>query len=477
MESIKGKSIRGVIWSAIERFSVQGVQFVIQLIMARLLSPSDYGLIGMLTIFMSLSQVFIDGGFSNALIQKKDRSEADYTTVFYINISISILIYLFLYIIAPWIASFYNQPLLTSITRIYSLNLIIISLVAVNKVKLTIALDFKTQSKISLISAGISGIIGIICAYKGIGVWSLVIQLLLNSLFNVVLSFYYVHWFPKFLFSKQSFFQLFNFGSKLLVASIISSIYSNIYNLVIGKKFDSASLGYYTRANQFVMFASTNISAILQRVSFPVLSEIQDDNVRLLNAYKKYIQISSWVIFPIIMGLCGIAEPLIIILLTEEWIDCVPLIQILSFSYIWDCVISVNLNLLYVKGRSDLVLKLEIIKKSIAFLILFVTLFFDLYIICIGQVIYTIFALFLNTYYTSKLFNYGLISQLKDIFPQVILSILIVVICFILIGLISNPFMSLISSVILSIIFYLGGSYFFKLAPFIETMKVIKSIV
>jgi len=262
-----------------------------------------------------------------------------------------------------------------------------------------------------------------------------------------------------------------------LVASIISSIYSNIYNLVIGKKFDSSSLGFYTRANQFVTFASTNISAILQRVSFPVLSEIQDDNVRLLNAYKKYIQISSWVIFPIIMGLCGIAEPLIIILLTEEWIDCVPLIQILSFSYIWDCVISVNLNLLYVKGRSDLVLKLEIIKKSIAFLILFVTLFFDLYIICIGQVIYTIFALFLNTYYTSKLFNYGLISQLKDIFPQVILSILIVVICFILIGLISNPFMSLISSVILSIIFYLGGSYFFKLAPFIEIMKVIKSKV
>ena len=474
MSDLRTTALRGVIWSAVERFSVQGVQFVIQLVMARLLLPSDYGLIGMLAIFMSLSQVFIDGGFSNALIQKKDRTEADYTTVFYINLFISILIYFILFLIAPWIADFYDQPLLSSITRVYSINLIINSLVAVNKVKLTVALDFKTQSKIYFVAAGLSGIVGIVCAYKGLAVWSLVIQILLNSLLNVLLSFYYVRWFPKLFFSKESFYSLFSFGSKLLIASIISSVYSNIYNLVIGKKFDSSSLGFYTRANQFVTFASINISSILQRVSFPVLSEIQDDDMRLLNAYKKYIQISTWAIFPVILGLCGVAEPLVRVLLTDKWIDCVPLIQILSFAYIWDCVISVNLNLLYVKGRSDLVLKLEFKKKAIAFIILFITLLFDLYVICVGQVIYTIIALFLNTYYTKRLFNYGLTAQLKDILPQFILSLFMLFISLLLVELIPNSMLSLVSSILLCIFFYLVGSYMLRLTPFLEIVKMVR---
>lgn len=474
MDSLKKKSLHGVVWSAIERFSVQGIQFIIQLIMARLLLPSDYGLIGMLAIFMSLSQVFIDGGFSNALIQKKNRNEADYTTVFYINISISILIYIFLFAIAPWIAEFYNQPLLSSITRIYSLNLIINSLVAVNKVKLIVAVDFKTQSKISLIAVIISGIVGIMMAYKGMGVWSLVCQMLLSSLLNVIFSFYFVRWFPKLFISRDSFNSLFKFGSKLLVASIISSIYSNLYNLVIGKKFDSSSLGFYTRANQFTSFATTNISAILQRVSFPVLSEIQDDNIRLIKAYKKYIQVTTWVVFPVILGLCGVADPLIRVLLTDKWIDCVPLLQILSFAYMWDCVISVNLNLLYVKGRSDLVLKLEVVKKTIAFTILVITLFFNLYIICIGQVVYNMIALYLNSYYTDKLFHYNFSSQIKEIFPQLVLSLFMMLICLLIVELISNPYISLFISIVSGIVVYLIASKMLKLEAFHEFCLLFK---
>ena len=223
-DQLKQKATYGVFWSAVERYSLQVVQFLLQLIIARILTPHDYGLIGMLAIFMGISQVFIDGGFSNALIQKTDRNEKDYNTVFYINFGISVIIYVLLYYAAPFIASYYDQPLLTPITRIYSINLIINSLAAVNKVKLTVKVDFKTQSKISLGAAVISGVAGIICAYQGMGVWALVVQMLLNSFINVILSFFYVRWWPKLIFSIESFNRLFKFGSKLLIASLIRSV-------------------------------------------------------------------------------------------------------------------------------------------------------------------------------------------------------------------------------------------------------------
>ena len=372
--NIKAQAVKGVIWSTIERFSMQGVQFILGIIMARLLTPHDYGLIGMIFIFMSISQVFIDGGFTNALIQKQNRSETDYSTVFYINIIISIIFYIILYLLAPYIASYFEQPLLKDITRIYSISLILNSLVAVNRTKLVIAVDFKTQTKISFTSALLSGIIGVTYAWLGYGVWALVIQALTSSIFNIILSFYYVKWIPMWTFSYTSFKNLFSFGSKLLIASLISNIYSNLYIFAIGKKFSAYSLGLYTRADHFAQFASSNLGNILSRVSFPILSQIQDDNEHLVRAYKKYIQMSALIIFPLILGLCGVAKPLISILLSEKWIDCVILLQILCFCYLWNCITTINLNLLNVKGRSDLVLKLEMIKKSIAFTILFISL-------------------------------------------------------------------------------------------------------
>lgn len=471
---LRSKTTHGVFWSAVERYSVQGVQFLLQLVIARLLTPYDYGLIGMLAIFMSLSQVFIDGGFSNALIQKKDRNNDDYCTVFYINLGISIFAYILLFFAAPYIANFYEQPLLTSITRVYSLNLIINSLVAVNKVKLVVAVDFKTQSKISLGAAIISGGIGIACAYYGLGVWSLVVQMILSSLINVLLSYYYVRWFPKLVFSVESFRGLFKFGSKLLVASIISSIYSNLYNLVIGKRFSSATLGLYTRAQQFSSFAGTNVSGILQRVSFPVLSEIQDDNERLICAYKKYIKVSTWAAFPMILGLCGVSKPLILVLLTDKWLACVPFLQILCFAVLWDCVTLVNLNLLYVKGRSDWVLKLEVIKKIIAFAILFISLFFDMYIICLGQALYSIIALYLNTYYTKRLFNYGFFEQIREIFPQLILSLIMMAACLFLSEIISSPVLGLCVSFLAGVMIYWAGSWLLHLYGYQEVCLMMK---
>lgn len=474
-EDLKNKATKGVFWSAVERYSLQGVQFLLQLVIARILTPHDYGLIGMLAIFMALSQVFIDGGFSNALIQKKDRNEEDYNTVFYINAGISLFIYVILFFAAPYIAAFYEQPLLSPITRIYSINLIINSLSAVNKVKLTVKVDFKTQSKISLGAAIVSGSVGIACAYYGMGVWALVVQMLLNSFINVVLSFYYVRWWPKLIFSTNSFRRLFKFGSKLLIASIIHSLYENLYNLFIGKQFSSATLGLFTRAQQFTNFAGSNVSAILRRVSFPILSEIQDDDERLLAVYKKYIKTASWATFPMLMGLCGIAKPMILVLLTDKWAGCVPYLQILCFAMLWDCVTLVNLNLLYVKGHSDWVLRLEIIKKSIAFAILFISLGFNMYIICIGKALYSFIALCLNTHYTKKLFNYGFFHQMKDLLPQLTLSLLMLGCCLLTSYLITNNIIAFVTSFTVGVAVYWIGSHLLKLYGYLEFCQIIKS--
>ena len=473
--NIKSQAIKGVIWSSIERFSMQGMQFLLGIIMARLLTPDDYGLIGMIFVFISISQVFIDGGFTNALIQKQNRNETDYSTVFYINLIISILIYLILYITAPIIAQYYNQPLLTDLTRVYSINLILNSLVAVNRTKLMIAVDFKTQTKISFTSALISGIIGVCCALMGYGVWSLVIQALIAAALNITLSFYYVRWIPLWTFSFNSFKNLFSFGSKLLIASLISNIYTNLYVFVIGKKFSTHSLGLYTRADHFAQFASSNLGNILSRVSFPVLSQIQDDNERLIHAYKKYIQMSALIIFPIILGLCGVAKPLILLLLSEKWIDCVILLQILCFSYLWNCVITINLNLLNVKGRSDLVLKLEIIKKTIAFTILFISLYFDLKGICLGLATYSLIAFYLNTYYTKKILNYGFKKQFMEILPYLITALIVMFEGLAISNYIANPIISLCCAFIICPITYITICCVMKFDAAMELLNIIKT--
>lgn len=473
--NIKSQTIKGVIWSSIERFSMQGVQFVLGIIMARLLTPDDYGLIGMIFVFMSMSQVFIDGGFANALIQKKDRTETDYSTVFYINLGISILFYLILFVSAPYIASFYNQPLLTEITRVYSVNLILNSLTAVNKTKLVVAVDFKTQTKISFTSALISGIIGVSCALCGYGVWAIVIQTITFALLNIILSFYYVKWIPQWTFSYISFKKMFSFGSKLLIANLISNVYTNLYVFIIGKKFSPSSLGLYTRADQFAQFASTNLGSILLRVAFPVLSQVQDDDYRLINAYKKYITMSALIIFPLILGLCGVAKPLVLLLLSEKWVDCVILLQILCFAYLWNCIVTINLNLLNVKGRSDLVLRLEVFKKSIAFTILFISLYFDLKGICIGLAVYSLLAFYMNTYYTKKILNYGFRKQFMEIFPYLAASLFIMTEALIISAYIEHPFFSLCVSLIICPISYIFVCYILKFEAAMEFINIIKT--
>ncbi len=421
-ESLKKKTVKGTLWSTVERFSVQGIIFVVMIIMARILTPADYGLVGMLTIFIAISQSLIDSGFSQALIRKQDRSEIDNSTVFYFNIGVGIILYIILFFFAPLIAKFYNEPLLIPITRTIGLSLILNSLVVVQRAMLTVQLDFKTQAKASLSGAIISGVIGIWMAYSGFGVWAIVWQQISNFAVITALLWILSKWKPIWAYSWKSFKELFSFGSKLLASGLLDTMYRNIYLIVIGKVFKASDLGYYTRANQFADFASSNITGIFQRVTYPVLCTIQEDDKRLAEVYRKLLKTSAFVIFPLMLGLAAVASPMVITILTEKWLYSAILLQILCFSQMWFPVHAINLNLLQVKGRSDLFLRLEIIKKIIGVAILFITLPFGLTALCWGMVANSIIALVINTHYTGKLIHLGFFAQMRDLVPILFLS-------------------------------------------------------
>lgn len=421
-ESLKSQSLSGIKWSAIERFGVQGIQFIIGLILARLLSPSDYGIIGMLAIFMAISQTIIDSGFSKALIQKQDRTEVDFSTAFFFNIVVGIVCYLSLFFSSPFIATFFNEPILKDVLRVLAINLFLNSLAVVPVAKLSIKVDFKTQSKASIISTLLSGTLGIILAYRGVGVWALVAQSVSHSFVNIVLLWSFLKWKPQWKFSWESFKKLFGYGSNVLVAGIISTIYANINTLVIGKFYAPKDLGFFTRGQQFPSLLSTNLTSIVQRVTFPILSKIQDDDNRLASVYRDYIKISSLAIFFLLIFLSSIAAPLISFLLTDKWIDAVKYLQVFCYALMFDHICVINLNLLYVKGKTNLVLRLEVIKKSIAFIVLILSIPFGVFAICLSQVVYTQVAVYINTYYTGKLLNLGYFKQLRDYIPYFILA-------------------------------------------------------
>ncbi|MDE6085216.1 MAG: lipopolysaccharide biosynthesis protein, partial [Muribaculaceae bacterium] len=386
-DSLKSRTIKGTVWSSLERFSVQGIQFIVMILMARVLTPADYGMIGMITIFLAVSQSLIDSGFSQALIRKQNRSDIDNSTVFFFNVGVGIFLYGILFVCAPLISDFYSEPKLTSITRVIGLSLVFNSLVVVQRALLTINLDFKTQAKASLIAALISGIIGISMAYGGYGVWAIVFQQIINLSIVTILLWIYSKWKPIAAYSWASFKELFSFGSKLLAAGLIDTIYKNIYLIVIGKIFKASELGYYTRAHQFSDFASSNITGIFQRVSYPVLCTIQDNDAKLADVYRRILKTSAFVVFPLMMGLAALSKPVILAFLTEKWSFSATLLIPLCFSSMWYPIHSINLNLLQVKGRSDLFLRLEIMKKIIGVTILCITIPFGLLTMCWGAVV------------------------------------------------------------------------------------------
>lgn len=459
-DSLKQKTTSGLFWSSVERFSNQGVSFIFSIILARLLSPSDFGIIAMITIFFAVAQSFVDSGFSNALVRKPDRKEEDLSTCFYFNIVVGFVAYIVLFCIAPFVASFYNQPILSPIIRITGLEVILNSLCVVQQALFTIKIDFKSQAKVTLSATVLSGIVGIILAYRGYGVWALVWQGVVSAVARMGLLWLMSTWYPRTGFSKDSFHYLFGYGSKLLASGLLDTIYNNIYPIVIGKFYTPVQLGNYSRALSFAQLPSSNITSILQRVTFPVLSTIQDDIPRLQVNYRRLLKLSAFIVFPLMIGLASVASPLIQIVLTSRWEGCVLYLQIICFALMWYPIHAINLNLLQVKGRSDLFLRLEIIKKIIGVCILCVTIPLGITAMCVGMVAASLLALFINTFYTGKLINVGYIRQMSDLSPILFNSFIMGGIVFISIQFIHNVYWELIIGLFIGVMYYILSSYF-----------------
>lgn len=425
-------------------------------------------------VFLAISQVFIDSGFSTALIQKKDRTEIDYATVFYFNVVLGIILYLLLFAGAPLISRFYDQPQLIRIARIWGINVIFISLAVVQRAKLTIQVDFKTQAKASFLAVMLSGTVGIILAYKGYGVWALVIQTLLNNGLNTLLLWIYTRWVPLRQFSTKSFTRLFGFGSKLLGAGILDTLYKNIYPLIIGKLFNAAELGYYTRADQFCQLPSSNVTGIIQRVTFPVLCELQEDREKLKQVYRKFIQMTALLIFPLMLGLAAISVPAIRLILTDKWLPSAFMLQLLCLSGMLYPVHALNLNLLNVKGRSDLFLRLEIVKKGIITIAILLTFREGVIALIVGQVVTSYITLFINTYYTKKIIDYGMLDQLKDLSKIFFLSVFTAVFMWGITLLPYSDILKLIFCVAAGSSIYLGLALWFNIGHIREIGQIIK---
>lgn len=407
----------GLKWSAIERLATQLIQLMVMLFLARLLGPHAFGLIGMLAVFIAISQAFVDSGFSSALIRYTERTEIDFSTTFYFNIAISICCYAVIFCSAPYIAKFFEESQLIELARVLGLVVIINSFAIVQRAKLTITMDFKTQAKASLLSVLFSCAVAIWLAKLDYGVWALVGQTLTFTLLNVILLNVLKPWIPSTGFSKKSFNYLFGFGSKLLVAGLIDTVYKNIYQIVIGKQFSTLQVGLFTQANQLASVPAMTFTSIIQRVTYPMLSNIQNDINKFENTYLLTLRMAALVIFPLMLGLALIAGPLIIIILGPQWLPAAELLTILCFAFMLYPIHAINLNLLNVKGRSDIFLKLEVIKKSLITLMLFITIPMGIKAMCIGMVVNSYIALFINSYYTGQFSRLKIGKQFLAIFP------------------------------------------------------------
>ena len=473
-DNLKVKATRGLFWSSVDRFSSQGISFVFSIFLARILDISDYGIVAMIVVFMAVAQAFVDSGFSSALIRKPDLNEEDKSTAFYFNIVVGLACYGILFIASPLIAVFYDEPLLSPIIRVTGLSIVFNSLCVVQRALFTIAVDFKTQAIISLVCTVISGVVGLVMAYNGYGVWALVAQSTSSTFLNFVLLWFCSRWRPITGFSKASFRYLFNFGSKLLVSGLLDTLYNNAYPIVIGKFYNSAQLGLYSRAQGYASLPSSNITGVLQRVTFPVLSLMQNDDERLALNYRRLLRVSAFVVFPLMVMLAAVAAPLIRVMITSKWDGCVGFLQILSLAMMWYPIHAINLNLLQVKGRSDLFLRLEIYKKIFGVLILICTIPLGVTAMCWGLVVGSVFSLVMNTYYTGKLIKIGFFMQMKDLLPIILNSVVMGGIAYYIVNKIDNSFISLITACSMAIFFYLTTSYVLKIPELKEVILIIK---
>ena len=417
-QSLKDKTVKGTFWSAADAFLGQGVTFLVGIVLARLLSPEEYGLIGIVTIFTTVLLGFIDCGFSNSLIRKPEVTDVDYNTMFIVNMVMSIAMCMLLYVIAPSIAVFFDRPPLVALVRIMGLLLILQALSIVQNTILSRSIDFKTKTKASLISAVSSGILGIAIALLGFGVWSLVAQQLSRQLIYSVCLWSFSTWWPKLKFSIESFKYMWGFGWKLLVSGLLDRVWAELYQIVVGKFYNPATLGQYTRSKEYASLFSRNLTSIVQRVSYPVISQVQDDKERMVSAYRKIIKTTMFVTAVAMISMGAVAEPFIFCLIGPQWQQAASFLPLICVSMSLYPLHAINLNMLQVMGRTDIFLYIEIIKKIIAIIPIGLGIFVGIYWMLVGSIVIGIISFFLNSYYSGVKLGYSTWMQLRDIAPS-----------------------------------------------------------
>ena len=421
--SLKSKTIKGASWSFVDNIAGSGITFLVGIVLARLLTPEEFGLIGIITIFIAVFNSIVDSGFSNALIRKNDAKQIDYNTAFIFNLILSVFVFIVLFFLAPLIGDFFKEPQLVPLTRVMSIIVLINAFALVQRTLLVKKVDFKTQTKVSIIASSSSGVIGLGMAFTGFGVWSLVAQQLSRQFLNTFFLWVYNKWRPQLEFSIKSFKELFGFGWKLLVSGLIATIWTQLYQIVIGKFYTTAALGQFTRAKQFTDIFSSNLTGVVQRVSYPVLSSIQDEKDRLKQGYKKIIKTTMFLTFILMLGLAAVAKPMVLVLIGEKWLPSVEFLQILCFSAMLYPLHAINLNMLQVKGRSDLFLILEIVKKIIAIGPIILGIFIGIKAMLLGSVFTGFISYYLNSYYSGRDLDYGIKEQVKDVLPSFFIAL------------------------------------------------------
>ena len=473
-DSLKDKTAKGVGWSAIDNVAQMGVTFLVSIVLARLLSPDDYGLLGLITIVTAVCTTLVNGGFTTALIRKKDITEDDYNTAFIVNLALSLLLYAIVYASSPFIADFFKREELVSLTRVSSLGLIAGALSLVPQTRLTKRIDFKAQTKITLIASVTSGVLGIAMALLGFGVWSLVAQTLSNQVLRTILLWVIDRWIPKFRFSKASFQELFGFGWKIMLSGLLDTVWKELYQVVVGKFYSPATLGQYTRGNQFAQLFSSNLTNVVQRVTYPVLSNIQDDKERMVSAYRRIIKTTMFITAVGMFFLGAISEPLLYCLIGPKWHEAATYLPLICISGSLYPLHAINLNMLQVQGRSDLFLGLEIIKKIIALGPLFIGAFVGIMPMLYTNLLTGIICYFLNSYYTGKFLGYSSWMQIRDVAPSYGVATLVAVSIYFLKYLLVSNWMILPIQLVLGFFILIAVCQQIRMREFIEIKGIIK---
>lgn len=472
----KNKVLSSLIWKILERGGVQGVQFVLSIILARLVSPSDYGMVAILLVFIQIANVFIQSGFNTALIQKKDSDNVDFSSIFYLSIFVAVVLYIILFFTAPLIAKFYSQPLLKSLLRVIAVSLFFGAINSVQSAYVSKTMQFKRFFFSSMGAVIGSGILGVVFAYKGFGVWALVVQQVFNIFLTCLILWFTVKWRPSFVFSFHRVKKLFSFGWKILCSAMLDTFFRNIYNLIIGRTYSSEQLGVFNRGQQFPQVIATNLDGSIQSVMLPTLSTNNDNILEVKRITRRSISLSAYILMPCMFGLAAVAEPLVKILLTNKWISCVPFLQLSCISFALYPIHTANLTGINALGRSDIYLKLEIIKKVITIVNLIITIPLGIYAIAIGQVIQGFISTFINAYPNKKLMGYSYFEQFHDLAGTLVLSC-IMGICVWFINMLHLPdILCLAIQVVVGTIFYFLTSKIFRVESFEYLISIVKGV-